>query len=640
MPPRRSRPGVCPRLFHRRRFLRLPLPLLLLLVACDGALAQGTDWVREHYTKFEHKIPMRDGKRLFTSVYVPKEDASAYPIMLFRTPYSVRPYGADQYRDSLGPSEAFARQGFIFAYQDVRGCYMSEGEFVNMRPVASAHEPGDVDESTDTYDTIDWLVKNVAGNNGRAGIWGISYPGFYAACGTIDSHPALKAASPQAPIADWFVGDDFHHNGALYLPHFFNFISSFGKPRPELTKERHDRFDHGTPDGYRYFLGLGPLSEVNERWFGGEVAFWDDVVRHPDYDDFWKARNLRPRLRGIKPAVLTVGGWFDAEDCFGALEVYKSIERQNPNADNRLVMGPWSHGGWSRSDGNSLGHVNFAAKTGVKYRDEIEFPFFRHHLLQDESLDLPEASVFETGTNRWRSFDAWPPREASVRALYLRAGGKLSFEPPPEDENGGFDEYPSDPAKPVPFTDEIAIGMTREHMVGDQRFASTRPDVLVYATDVLTEDVTIAGPIRPSLFVSTTATDSDFVVKLIDVYPNDYPDPEPTPETGRVKMGGFEQLVRGEAFRGKYRNSFEKPEPFTPGQPAKIEFAMPDVLHCFRSGHRIMVQIQSSWFPLVDRNPQKFMDIYRATEADMTKATQRVHRAPDMPTSVGLGLIE
>lgn len=620
----------------------LSLALVAVLFFPAAALfAQGAAWTREHYTKHEFKIPMRDGKRLHTAVYVPKDESKRYPILLLRTPYSVSPYGIDRYRDSLGPSEQYARQGFIFAYQDVRGCYMSEGEFENMRPqIAGKKGPNDVDESSDTYDTIDWLVKNVSPNNGRVGTWGISYPGFYASCSAIDAHPALKAVSPQAPIADWYVGDDFHHNGALYLPHFFNFISGFGRPRPEPTTDRSDRFKHGTPDGYRFFLGVGPLAKANEKWFDGEVAFWDDVVKHPDYDEFWKARNLRPHLANVKPAVLTVGGWFDAEDLFGALETYRSIERQSPGAENRLVMGPWSHGGWNRSDGDSLGHVTFASKTGERYRNEIEYPFFRYHLWEEGDLDLPEASIFETGTNTWRRYDSWPPANAARRALYFHPGGKLAWEPPAGNGSGGpaFEEYPSDPRKPVPFTDEIAIGMTREHMVGDQRFAGTRPDVLVFETPVLEKDVTISGPILPTLFVSTSGTDSDFVVKLIDVYPNDYPDPEPNPE--RVKMGGYQQLVRGEAFRGKYRNGFDAPAPFTPGEPAKIEYPMPDAAHCFRTGHKIMVQIQSSWFPLVDRNPQKFMNIYEATEADMTKATQRLYHTPEMPSRVTLTLLE
>ena len=615
--------------------------LLALSLVPTSALAQGAPWTREHYTKHEFKIPMRDGKRLHTAVYVPKDEDKRYPILLVRTPYSVGPYGVDQYKENLGPSEQYARQGFIFAYQDVRGCYMSEGEFVNMRPhVATKRGASDVDESSDTYDTIDWLVKNVQPNNGRVGTWGISYPGFYASCSAIDAHPALKAVSPQAPIADWFVGDDFHHNGALYLPHFFNFIAGFGRPRPEPTIDRAERLKHGTPDGYRFFLGLGPLAKANAKWMDGEVAFWDDVVAHPDYDDFWKARNLRPHLKDVKPAVLTVGGWFDAEDLFGALETYRSIERQSPGAENRLVMGPWSHGGWNRADGDSLGHVTFASKTSERYRNEIEFPFFRYHLCEEGDLDLPEASIFETGTNTWRRYDTWPPAKASKRALYLHAAGTLAWEPPVG--NGGseapFDEYPSDPRKPVPFTDEIAIGMTREHMVGDQRFAGTRPDVLVFETPVLERDVTLSGPIEASLFVSTTGTDSDFVVKLIDVYPSDYPDPEPNPE--RVKMGGFQQLVRGEAFRGKYRNGFDKPEPFKPGEPTPITYTLPDAAHCFRTGHKIMVQVQSSWFPLVDRNPQKFMNVYEATDADMTKATQRVFHTPEMPSKVTLTLIE
>jgi len=599
---------------------------LLLFLLALSAFPQGLEYVRAHYTKYEFRIPMRDGKRLFTSVYVPKDLSQKYPILLSRTPYNVAPYGPDSFKTALGPSEKFARDGFIFVYQDVRGRYMSEGEFVNMRPQIDAKRgPQDVDESSDTYDTIDWLVKNVANNNGKVGMWGISYPGFYTAAGIIDAHPALKAASPQAPIADWFVGDDFHHNGALYLPHAYRFFNTFGRPRPEPVKAPAVAAPAPTngPDAYGFFLAAGPLANIEEKFFKRDVAFWSEMMQHGTYDEFWQARDLRRHLTAIKPAVMTVGGWFDAEDLFGALNTYKSIEKSTPGAQNTLVMGPWFHGGWSRSDGDSLGFVKFGSKTAEFYRNEIEFPFFNHWLKDKDDPKLPEAFVFETGTNQWRREDAWPPKNVQARTLYLHAGGKLSFDAPAEPATA-FDEYISDPAKPVPYIGGQAPGMTREHMVEDQRFASSRTDVLTYQTDELEQDVVLAGPITPSLFVSTTGTDSDFVVKLIDVYPEDFPDPDPNP--AGVHMGGFQQLVRGEIFRGKFRNSFSRPEPFTPGKVEKIEYVMPDVNHAFRRGHRIMVQIQSSWFPLADRNPQKFLDIYNAKSTDFVKATERVYR--------------
>jgi hypothetical protein len=588
---------------------------------------QTPDYAKAHYTKYEFQIPMRDGAKLFTAVYVPKDTTQAYPILLTRTPYSVAPYGADNYKTSLGPSDLFMKDGYIFVYQDVRGRQMSEGEFVDMRPYkVSKAGPTDSDETTDTYDTIDWLVKHVPNNTGKVGLYGISYPGFYTAIGMIDAHPALKAASPQAPITDWFIGDDFHHNGALYLPHAFGFFSGFGWPRPAPTTQGFARFDYGTLDGYQFYLRLGPLSRVNERYFHGQVQFWNDLMAHETYDAFWQARNLRPHLRNITPAVMTVGGWFDAEDLFGALEVYKNTEKQSPGAYNVLVMGPWSHGGWARTDGESLGDVKFGAKTSEFYRERIEFPFFGHFLKGRPDPDLPEAYVFETGRNQWRRLDAWPPKTASRRSLYFQPGGRLSFEPPP-DSAAPFDEYVSDPERPVPYTNAIASGMTREHMTDDQRFVARRPDVLTYQTDELTEDLTLAGPIWPALQVSTSGTDSDFVVKLIDVYPDTFDESSGLGPGEYSRMGGYEQLVRGEVFRGKFRRSFEKPEPFEPGKVTTIAYVMPDVFHTFRRGHRVMIQVQSTWFPLVNVNPQKFINISQATAGDFQRATERVYRS-------------
>jgi putative CocE/NonD family hydrolase len=576
---------------------------------------------------------MRDGKKLFTSVYAPKDDSQPWPILFDRTPYSVAPYGVDEYRASLGPSDLFAKENFIFAYQDVRGRYLSEGDFVNMRPQQTGNDG--FDESTDTYDSIDWMVKHLPNNNGKVGMWGISYPGFYTAAGVINAHPALKAASPQAPITDWFVGDDFHHNGTLYLPHAFNFFSSFGHPRPEPSTKRTDRIDPGTPDGYNFFQKLEPLSNVNEKYYKNDVPFWNEMTQHPNYDAYWQARNLRPHLKNIKPAIMTVGGWFDAEDLFGALNTYKSIEKSSPGASNILVMGPWFHGGWSRSDGELLGNVHFNSKTAVFYREKIELPFFLHYLKGKGAMSLPEAYVFETGTNVWRQYDAWPPRGSTEKQLYFGPHGTLSFNPPAGGEE--FDEYVSDPAKPVPFIGETQYGMTREHMTEDQRFAARRPDVLVFQTEPLADDVTVAGPLRSSLYVSTTGGDSDFIVKLIDVYPDSFPDPDPNPKG--VHMGGYQQLIRGEAMRGRFRNSFEKPEAFEPGKVAKVEYAMPDVNHTFRKGHRIMVQVQSSLFPLVDLNPQKFVDIYNAKITDFQKATERVYHSAPAASSVSVNIL-
>ncbi|HZZ73214.1 MAG TPA: CocE/NonD family hydrolase [Pirellulales bacterium] len=595
-----------------------------------------TDWLRANYTKYEYKIAMRDGIKLFTAVYIPKDDAVAYPILLSRTPYSCGPYGVDVYPRPRSIMSKYMREKFIFVFQDVRGRYASEGTFVHMRPI-KPHKQGDqdTDESTDAYDTIDWLVKNVPRNNGKVGMWGISYPGFYTAEGMIDSHPALKCATPQAPINDWFIGDDFHHNGALYLPHAFGWLSSFGQHVDDPLRQQPRPFDFKTPNGYEFYLQMGPLQNADKLYFHGKIDFWDDLMTHGTYDAYWQARNLRPHLKNIHAAVMTVGGWYDAEDLFGALHTFSSVEEYNPGISNMLVMGPWDHGGWGGT-GDKLGNVSAFSKTGNYYRENIELPFFKHFLKDEGKFDLPKAYVFEGGTDVWRKFDAWPPKTAAKKTLYLQPRGRLSFDPPAKDAKP-FDEYVSDPAKPVPFIPNIAIGMTREHMLDDQRFAASRPDVLVYETDALEEDVTLAGPVRAKLQVSTTGTDSDWVVKLIDVYSGDFPNPDPNPSG--VQMGGFQQLVRGELMRGKFRNSYEKPEPFTPGKVTAVHWVLPDVFHTFRRGHRIMIQVQSSWFPLADRNPQKFCDIYHATEADFQKATERVYHAPDASSQVEVSIL-
>jgi putative CocE/NonD family hydrolase len=629
---------------NRRLIAIVPLLALPILFAQEPAPkkspeAERAEYFRASYTKYEYMIPMRDGVRLFTSIYAPKDTAQKCPILLMRTPYTVSPYGEDNYRGLAANNEKFAKEGFIFASQDVRGTSKSEGEFVNMRPYLPVkHGPKDIDETTDTYDTIDWLIKNVPDNNGNVGIWGISYPGFYAAMASIDAHPALKAASPQAPITDWFLGDDWRHNGALYLAHAFGFFSGFGHPwiepgdiRPHPTTS----FERGTPDGYDFFLHLGPLRNIDPALFGTQAAFWKELLEHRSYDAYWQARNIRPHLKNIRPAMLEVGGWFDAEDLAGPLAVYRALESQSSQTTSTLVMGPWSHGGWM-GDGEQLGNVRFASKTGEFFRDKIMLPFFVHYLkTPNDNFNLPKAYVFETGRNQWRKHDAWPPTDAAARALYLSDGGKLSWTP---SEGGqGFDEYVSDPAKPVPFTDENSPGMTYNYMTSDQRNIARRTDVLSYESQPLDQDVTVAGPIECDLRVSTTGTDADWVVKLVDGYPGTYPDPEPNP--AGVHMGGYRQLVRGEPFRARFRNGFEKTEASEPGRITKIAFTMPDVYHTFRRGHRIVVHVQSSWFPLVDRNPQTFVDIDRATEADFRKATQRVYRSGDNRSAIRLRIL-
>ena len=595
---------------------------------------------REHYTKYEYLIPMRDGVKLFTSVLVPKDASKTHPFLIMRTPYGVAPYGADEYTSGGAAMEGFLKSGYIWVRQDVRGRRMSEGKFIEHtphRPVKS--KPTDVDESTDTYDTVEWLLQHVPNHNGRAGIWGISYPGFYTAAGIIDTHPAIKAASPQAPVADFFLNDDWYHGGAFMLAACFEFSSRFlPQSRPTPPPKVRVPYDYGTQDAYEFFLKLGPLSNITPK-LGGPNPTWDETIAHPTYDDYWKARSIWRHLKNIGCAVLTVGGWFDAEDVMGPLRVYHAIEKDNAGIYNGIVMGPWVHGGWAGRDGRRLGSVDFAASTGKFYRDKIFVPFFDQHLKDKGDAKLPEAFVFETGTNVWRQYASWPAPGAKPRTLYFREEGGLSFDAPTA--TAASDTYVSDPARPVPFIGYTATAVPQEYMIADQRFAATRPDVLVYATPPLEEDVTLAGPVTPKLFVSTTGTDSDWIVKLIDVYPPERSTPT-TPAASQpndvgppsITLAGYQQLVRGEPFRGKFRRSMEKPEPFKPGEVEAVNFTMPDVNHTFRRGHRIMVQVQSSWFPLVDRNPQTFVNIPTAKPEDFRSATQKVVRSRAQPSGV------
>jgi len=596
--------------------------------------------IRSQYSKFEYRIPMRDGKRLFTAVYVPL-DASpnkSYPILLVRTPYSVAPYGLDRYRQRLGPTEEFEKDGFIFVFQDVRGRHMSEGTFVNMTPHQASKKGRDrVDESSDTFDTIDWLIKNIPHNNSRVGQWGISYPGFYTAAGAIDSHPALKAISPQAPIADWWRGDDMHRWGAFNLQMAFGFFSNFGRARSELWDEEEPyQFDYGTPDAYQFFLELGALSNVNTRHFKGQIPFWNDVIAHPNYDSFWQARNLLPHLKGIRAAVLTVGGWYDTEDLYGPLEIHKAIGRLNPGLTHHLVIGPWIHGGWQRQTGERVGDSEFGFRTSETYQ-KLEFGFFKHHLKGGPDPKLPRAMIFETGANRWRRFDQWPPRDAKPLAFYTRAHGKLSLSP--ETERGPlFDEYVSDPLKPVPYTTEISTQWSSSYAGADQRFAAQRPDVLVYQSDILKDDVTVAGTLEADLWLSTTGTDADLVVKLVDVWPGK---PRGWREgDGKPHPGSQQLLIRGEPMRARFRESWQEPKPFVPGEPTRVRFTLNDVFHTFQRGHRIMIHVQSTWFPFIDRNPQTFVpNIFEAKDSDFMRATHRLHRDPQYGSLIRLPIL-
>ncbi|MES2069422.1 MAG: CocE/NonD family hydrolase [Pseudomonadota bacterium] len=616
--------------------------------------------LREHYTKYEYRIPMRDGTRLFTAVYVPKDSSKTYPFLVSRTPYGVGVheqgqsyYGVDYYPASLGPSREFERSGYIFVSQDVRGRYMSEGSWQEMTPhQKNGREAGEGNESEDMYDTVEWLLKNVAHNNGKVGIWGISYGGFYTAASIIDSHPAIKAASPQAPITDLYLGDDSYHGGAFMLAANFDFYSAFTREKNPTTLPKHwESFDYGTADAYEFFLSQTTLENITSTLTPKQRELLMPTIEHSTYDEFWKIRNLAPHLKNIHAAVLTVGGWYDAEDLRGPFAAYQSIKKNNPGIYNGLVIGPWAHGGWARSDGRSLGHVSFDSSTSEYYRKNIVFPFFEQYLKDGEgkgSKARPEAQVFETGTNVWRSYAAWPPQQAQSRTLYLGKNGSLAWQPPAADDMP-YDEYISDPKKPVPFVGYATTSVPKEYMVADQRFASSRPDVLVYRSEVLEQDVTLVGPVVPTLFVSTSGTDADWVVKLIDVYPPEYPSAKSVTEKSgdkfndvpppSVTMAGYQQLVRGEPLRGKFRHSFEHAEPFVPGKVESLTYGMPDINHTFRRGHRIMVQIQSSWFPLVDLNPQSFTDIPRARPEQFQKATQRVYRAPSQFSGIAVQVL-
>jgi uncharacterized protein len=590
------------------------------------------DFIRAHYTKYEYRIPMRDGKRLFTAVYVPKDAAAGpYPFLMQRTPYDVGPYGEDQFPKHLGPSEEFEKSGYIFVYQDVRGRWMSEGDFQEMRPhIDNKKSPQDVDDASDTYDTLEFLLTHVPNNNGKAGIWGISYPGFYTSASMIDSHPALVAVSPQAPMTDLFLGDDGYHGGAFMLAANFGFYNFF-RPQTEPQAPRPTvPFDFGTPDTYQFYLKAGNVANLDKTYLKGTNWLFNDQAKHTTYDAYWKARDLSQHMKNIRCAVLVVGGWYDAEDLSGPYRTFYATSKFNPETPTTLVEGPWVHGGWARGEGNHLGDVQFNSNTSEYFRTNIQFPFFEHYL-KGKGAAQPKAVVFETGTNVWRHFDEWPPKAATPKTLYFHAGGKLSFEAPTESQSK--DDYVSDPNHPVPFVGYTTDTVPQRYMVDDQRFASSRTDVLVYETDPLEEDVTIAGPISPQLKIASSATDSDFDVKLIDVYPDNYPDPEDSMRGNKrvldappLRMGGYQQLLRGEPFRAKFRNSWEKPEPLEPGKMTDISFSMPDLFHTFRRGHRIMVQVQSSWFPLTDRNPQVFTEIPNADPGQFTKATEQVFR--------------
>ncbi|MEO7461906.1 MAG: CocE/NonD family hydrolase [Ferruginibacter sp.] len=579
--------------------------------------------VKDNFTKTEVYIPMRDGVKLYTAIYTPKISSGPMPFLMERTPYSSGPYGDTLFPRRLGPNEDLAKAGYIFVYQDVRGRYLSEGINLEVTPYLPVKKSKkDVDESSDTWDTIDWLLKNVKNNNGKVGIYGISYPGFYSTAALPGAHPALKAVSPQAPVTDEFIGDDANHNGAFFLMDNFSFMNYFGKPRTGPVKDYGKTvFPFGEKDMYRFFLELNTLDKTNAQpYFNDSSYIWNEYLQHDTYDAYWQARNIRPYLKNITIPTLVVGGWFDAEDLFGALQTYKSIETQSPVNKNYLVMGPWTHGAWASSDWNKYAALDFGSNTSKYFRDSLETPFFNYYLKGQGTFEASEASIFETGSNTWRHFKQWPPVNMVPTKYYFNEKGSLSTQ---ATELRGSDEYLSDPNKPVPYTNGIFGSRNNDYMAEDQRFAGTRPDVLVYETGILENDVILAGNIVADLRVSLTGSDADFIVKLIDVLPDDEPNFKNAPRG--FQMAGYQRLVRAEVMRGKFRDSYVKPAPFIPGKITTVKINLNDVAHNFKKGHRIMVQVQSTWFPLVDRNPQQFMRIPDAKAEDFQKAFIKIY---------------
>jgi putative CocE/NonD family hydrolase len=595
-------------------------------------------YIERNYRKSQFLVPMRDGVRLMTHVYSPLDASQAHPILLFRDPYGIEPYD-DVYRASVLPSLFFAKAGYILVYQDIRGRSRSEGSFNYLAPyIADKKTPADVDESSDAYDTIAWLLENVPGHNDKVGVWGSSYPGFTAAMAAIGAHPAVKAVSIQAPMSDLFLGDDGHHGGAFYLSHYASYSYGIWVNRDQPAPFSSRRFPAGTPDGYDLFLGLGTLKNITAAMFKEPNGMWDEAMAHETYDTYWKSRSIYQHLAGLKPAIMVVGGWFDGEDLLGTLRTYKTIEKRNPGLTNTLVMGPWMHSSWNQTYGRNERRGPFTYDgTSAFYMEKVEFPFFEAHLRGVEEPAPPEALVYDTGIETWERHDAWPPARAERRKLVFSGEGRLALTDKPAPSPTGFDEFVSDPAKPVPYSLKPDIPYDYDYFVEDQRFASSRPDVLVYCSDPLPEDTRVAGPVGAELYVSTTGTDADWVVKVIDVYPGDTPDPKDNP--GDVRMGGYQRLVRGDVIRGKFRDSFERPRPFVPGQVTRVAFELPDVAHTFRKGHRIMVHVQSTWFPLIDRNPQTFCDIRKAVPGDFRKSTHRVYRTADHPSGVWLWVL-
>ncbi|HRN73845.1 MAG TPA: CocE/NonD family hydrolase [Ginsengibacter sp.] len=604
---------------------------LFLLFGCLTSYGQTNDFIKDNFDKIDTTITMRDGAKLYTIIYVPKDKSEKYPFLIQRTPYSISPYGEDKYARRLGPNEALMREKYIFVYQDVRGRYMSEGLNQEATPfIPDKKSNKDVDESSDTYDTMEWLLKNIKNNNGRAGLYGISYPGFYATTSLPDAHPSIRAVSPQAPVTDEFIGDDANHNGAFFLMDNFDFMNFYGKEREGLTQNYGSSlFSAPRTDAYKFFLEMGSVKNTqNEQYFNHRSYIWNEYLEHDTYDDYWQKRNIRQHLKNVTIPTLVVGGWYDAEDLFGALRTFEAIEKQGPGTNNYLVMGPWTHGAWARDGWTKFGTYDFGSNTSKYFQDSLQTVFFNYFLKDKGSWSVTKATMFETGGNVWQHFAQWPPKNTTDVSYYFEEKGGLSTQKSKTKE--AFDTYTSDPANPVPYTGKVLARRNNEYMVEDQRFAAERSDVLVYESPVLDKDVTVAGPILADLFVSTTGTDADFIVKLIEVLP----------ASEAAKGGEVQRMVRAEVMRGKFRNNYVTPEPFVPGKVSEVKIHLNDVLHTFKKGSRIMVQVQSSWFPLIDRNPQKFMRIPDAEENDFQKAEIKIYRDRSNASSIVLPVLK
>lgn len=607
-------------IFNAMKYLLSFYFFLHALTSFSQTVQPDSSYIKDNYTKKEFTIAMRDGVKLFTSVYYPKDTTQSYPFLLERTPYSVAPYGENKYARQLGPNHFFVIEKYIFVYQDVRGRHLSEGQFHEMTPaIDNKKDKTQTDESSDTYDTVDWLLKNINHNNGKVGIYGISYPGFYASASLPNAHPAIKAVSPQAPVTDEFEGDDAYHRGAFFLMDNFSFENFFDAPRTE-PREQDPEVDSSLEikDVYDFYLQTGALHNFNDLYFHNKAKIWNQYLEHDTKDSFWQARNIRPHLDNVKPATLVVGGWFDAEDMWGALHTYQAIEQQNKTNDNRLVMAPWTHGAWEARKWDHFAGYRFGQDLNARFQ-QLEFDFFNHYLKDKNDFTAGKATIFITGSDEWKTFSAWPPKEIKTAKWWLNNDHQLQLQ---KGKTEGKDEYVSDPANPVPYIDKRSDDRLNEYMAADQTFASQRNDVVYYESNTLPENITLLGPVTANLSVSLSSSDADFIVKIIDVLPD----------------SGTQQLVRAEVLRGKFRNSWEKPEAFVPNKATTVKLQLNDVAHTFLKGHKIMVQIQSSWFPLVDRNPQKFMDIPSAKDSDFKKERITILHDDAHPSFIEIGV--